>query len=356
MKGVIENKFGQKAEDVIDIVERVNNSKRNFLIMNKLQGKYIPVNPYIALDMFDKLADQIEYIEGKILVVGFAETATAIGCEVAYRLSLKGKDVDVMHTTRVAHPGKPVYKFREEHSHAVDQLLYISRDELAAYDSIVFVEDEVTTGDTICNIVKLLHADGIKADIRVASVINCMSEDEMLRFEEMGVKACWLMKLGKEALSVEGTGYRYTHLTLELPNTRFKVDTEDYYAQLKKVMNEVLQSVNVSDNSTVLVIGTEECMYPAMCLAMFLKARVSQTDVVATTRVPIHVEGEIFSRDIVGSSYGNYTTSIYNLRKYDTAVVVSDAECGSCAELCDILLTKYGINDITEVSLVNNKE
>ena len=60
--------------DLVCIGKRENNKKRNYLVVNKLQGKHIPVSPSKALGMFDALADILKekYSGKKLLLVGFA--------------------------------------------------------------------------------------------------------------------------------------------------------------------------------------------------------------------------------------------------------------------------------------------
>ena len=68
-------------KDLVKIAKRENNTKRNYLVVDPLQGKHIPVVPSKALDLFTALADTFreKYKDEKLLLVGFAETATAIG-------------------------------------------------------------------------------------------------------------------------------------------------------------------------------------------------------------------------------------------------------------------------------------
>ena len=67
-------------KDLVKIAKRENNTKRNYLVVDPLQGKHIPVVPSKALDLFAALADTFreKYKDEKLLLVGFAETATAI--------------------------------------------------------------------------------------------------------------------------------------------------------------------------------------------------------------------------------------------------------------------------------------
>ena len=129
------------AADTLRIAKRYNNPKRSYLLVNPLQAKHIPVSPAAALEMMGALGDQVaaKYPEAR-LVIGFAETATAIGAAVAARL---GPDCLYVHTTREALDGDWIL-FREEHSHAAEHRL--CADHLADWidrsPAIVFVDDE----------------------------------------------------------------------------------------------------------------------------------------------------------------------------------------------------------------------
>ena len=75
-------------QDLVTVAKRENNTKRNYLIVNRRQGKHIPVCPKEALEMFSALADIVRqaYRNERLLIIGFAETATAIGAAVAVEL------------------------------------------------------------------------------------------------------------------------------------------------------------------------------------------------------------------------------------------------------------------------------
>ena len=47
-------------EDLVRIAKRENNNKRSYLVVNRLQGKHIPVKPHEALAMFKELAAQLK--------------------------------------------------------------------------------------------------------------------------------------------------------------------------------------------------------------------------------------------------------------------------------------------------------
>ena len=138
--------------DLVRIAKRENNNKRNYLIVDPLQGKHIPVSPSRSLGLFSDLAKTVEeeYKDERLLVIGFAETATAVGAGVAIIL-----DAKYIQTTRENIPDVEYLFFSEEHSHATEQKL-VKNDIDAVIkdiDRIIFVEDEVSTGKTIVNII-----------------------------------------------------------------------------------------------------------------------------------------------------------------------------------------------------------
>ena len=58
-------------KDLLKIAKRENNTKRNYLVVDPLQGKHIPVVPSKALDLFAALADTFreKYKDEKLLLV-----------------------------------------------------------------------------------------------------------------------------------------------------------------------------------------------------------------------------------------------------------------------------------------------
>ena len=110
--------------NIISIARRQNNAKRSFLVVNKLQAKHIPADPSASLVYFKQLG-QIAAKSCKrherVLVIGFCETATAVGAAVANEIP----DSTYCHTTRENMGIEPTACFLEEHSHAVDQNLYL---------------------------------------------------------------------------------------------------------------------------------------------------------------------------------------------------------------------------------------
>ena len=84
--------------DVLLLAKRWQNSKRSYLLVNPLQAKHCPSDPGQALAMMRSLGRQVaEHYPQARLVIGFAETATAIGATLA---SCLGPDCWYIQTTR----------------------------------------------------------------------------------------------------------------------------------------------------------------------------------------------------------------------------------------------------------------
>ena len=334
----IENKMNLNIDEVISIVERDGNKKRNYLIMNKLQAKYLPVKASQAFDMFDLLAEEVKQYTGNIVVIGFAETATAIGARIAQKLAENPENkVTFLPTTREVFKQTPIVEFKEEHSHAVEQTIYGSEETFENADYIIFAEDELTTGNTILNCVKNLN---FKCKYVAASLANCMSDEQIKTFKENNIEPIWLMRLdksnytsisGNDSINIEYENSENTNIkvenTIKLDNPRLGVDILKYFNDSIKLAENIMKNNEFTDKK-VLILGTEECMYPGMIVADYLNKNGVDAYVQTTTRVPACVSQKedypLKTRYQVKSLYGDRFTYIYNLEKYDIAIIISD--------------------------------
>ena len=67
----------------ISLAKRLNNNKRGYLIINANQGKHRPALIEDVKNEYETLAKLSEGILKNALVIGFAETAIAIGATLA---------------------------------------------------------------------------------------------------------------------------------------------------------------------------------------------------------------------------------------------------------------------------------
>ena len=334
-------------KELVGIAKRENNNKRKYLVVNTRQGKHVPVSPKMALDMFRELGSSIreEYKNEKVLVVGFAETATAIGAALAIEL-----ESAYIQTTREIIEDVEYLFFSEEHSHATEQKLVKDDIESIIFDidRIIFAEDEVTTGKTIMNIISILdklYPDTVKYS--VASILNGMDESAMGLYKKKSIKLHYLVKTSHSeydtiADSFAGDGKYHDCNTDEyngeikqlklssMMNTRRLTDTAEYqkwcdqlYSKLEVYIDEKVKNA--------LVIGTEEFMYPAIYVAKCIEEKGVLVKTHSTTRSPIAVSGEdnypLHERFELKSMYDkNRVIYIYDLQQYDLVFIISDSE------------------------------
>jgi adenine/guanine phosphoribosyltransferase-like PRPP-binding protein len=343
----VENKTPYDERRLIGIAKRQNNSKRPFLIVNRMQGKHVPVDPAEALAYFRQLGRLAAESCGRgerVLVVGFAETATAVGAAVAAEVA----GSVYCHTTRERMGGrKPAVEFLEEHSHATDHALHV--DGLYDFDRIILVDDEITTGRTVSNFIRALDERGlIKPSVKftVAALIlgadakilpdgerislACLTRVDSSRITAPDISpipACVSDAEAPEAERICVTG---------LPDPRWGVVLEDYLRACSRFAAEAAQKLDM-EGDNILVLGTEEFMYPSMYLGRALRARGKNTLCHATTRSPIEPfrEGDypIRSQWPLPSLYdSSRQTYLYNLMRYDAVVIATDSPRNDWAE------------------------
>lgn len=388
-------------KDLVRIAKRENNNKRKYLVVNRLQGKHMPVKPGECLEMFDALAGIAAEAFGdeNILLVGFAETATAIGARLAAKM-----DCYYMQTTREEIEGAEYFYFTESHSHAAQQkLVKTDLDKVMEKVSrVVFVEDEVTTGNTILGIAALIRkAYGEGTAFAVISILNGMDGEAEEIYARQGISLYYLVKTDHSGYTGEAEKYRgdgvYYGCPLQecrgdgayygcsLPgcrgsgiyredsakgygfregvirqgdsgerisgpgmyraegyrNARRLVKGGDYQAACEMLYGQARRLIPFAGRERVLVLGTEEFMYPAIYAASKLEKEGYYVKCHSTTRSPIAVSTEegypLRERYELHSPYEyGRRTFIYDLQKYDKAVIFTDARGGAERGLGDL--------------------
>lgn len=347
--------------DLVKIAKRENNTKRSYLVVDPLQGKHVPVEPSKALNLFKSLASKLQgkYEGERLLLIGFAETATAIGAQAAITLGTK-----YIQTTREVIPDVSYLFFSEAHSHATEQKLV--KDDIDRVinetDRIVFVEDEVTTGNTIMNIIRIIRREyQRKIKFAVASLLNGMTEEYLKIYQEEEIDLHYLVKTDHSGYSAIAEKYHCDGLSIraiqedhtqeklavsiqdkiwnELPhiisipgwmNARRFVDAKQYETACKKLAETVIAETSVKQGERVFVIGTEEFMYPALLTGQEIEKMGCDVRSHSTTRSPIAVSTEeeypLHCRYELRSLYDpDRKTFIYDLESYDRVIVMTDS-------------------------------
>lgn len=369
-------------KDLVRIARRENNKKRGYLVVDPLQGKHVPVRPSEALGLFRALAEKVRetFAGERLLLVGFAETATAIGAAVAAELGMR-----YIQTTREEVPGAEYLYFTESHSHASEQRLAGNEVDqvMPLTDRIVFVEDEVTTGNTILHIVDILEKRyGGNVRFGVASLLNGMEETALQTYEKRAIPLCYLVKTdhsryteiaegskgdgvcipadlsrmcsvetasscmpAKRVSGSELSGRPLTgkHVRRGYQNARLCVDGASYReacGQLWESCRCLIKCRESEDrvqgcktSQRILVLGTEEFMYPALYVGAQMERLGAEVRCHATTRSPILPGTEegypLHRRYELRSLYDrDRITYIYDLEQYDEVWILTDAGAG----------------------------
>lgn len=143
------------------------NPKRAHLLVSNVLGKHVPQRPSVVHGAGFELGERVRALLGaegarRAVVLGYAETATGLGHAVADGL----RDAPYLHSTRRPVAGvEQAGGFEESHSHATSHLLLPEdRDLLASGGTgadasvLVLVGDEFSTGNTVLNTIRALHA------------------------------------------------------------------------------------------------------------------------------------------------------------------------------------------------------
>lgn len=349
-------------ELLVRVAKREKNQKRPYLVVNPLQAKHVPVSPRKTLAVFDALARCLRqaYDGEKLLLIGFAETATAIGSRLAVVL-----DSDYIQTTREDLEEAEYLYFTESHSHATEQRLVKNglMERIQEADRVVFVEDEVTTGDTIAKLADLLQkAYPKELKFAVASLLNGMDEKAALRYQERKISVHYLVRTDHSRFTELAEGFlgdgHYESLYFQgkkiegnLPEGKKREENDTYICRetitgavnprrittgaayrraCEKLWEQVYGLWEGGSGESVLVLGTEECMYPAIHVAAELSKLGCRVKCHATTRSPIAVSREaeypLHCRYELPSFYEmGRRTFVYELKRYDRVLILTDA-------------------------------
>ena len=334
-------------DDLIRVARRENNQKRSFLYVDPYQGKHIPVSPTEALSLFGALAGKVAeaYPDEKLLIIGFAETATAIGNAIAYYLN---DAVAFLTTTREDVEGASYLYFSESHSHATEQRLVLDglAEQISRVDRIVVAEDEVTTAKTIAKAIRVLREQFPERELHfgIASLLNSMSEENLNAFAEQGITCTYIARIPFGYRIGETEDYEYSqHITepfspsqIRIDRVEFRTDWEQRRAEDAEIMTDTCDRFWQemlplgSDHKRILVLGTQEFMFPGMLLGAALEEQGHTVRFHATTRSPIDVSDDprypLHRRFPLCSFYEeNRRTFIYDLAQYDEVLLVTDA-------------------------------
>ena len=336
-----DNPLNLNIDDYLDLALR-NNKKRRFLFISKNLGKHIPVNPekvdnlgYLLAKAYKK--KYLNYKEEKELVIGFAETATALSHSFFNYLESAKLFI---HTTRENLDLNRI-DFLEEHSHATEQILYTDKIfSLKNIDTLILVDDEITTAKTCINMIKELQKKYVIASIlnwidekreeeikAIAKSLNCKIEFVYLfngsfnfKFDEDKPLSDKFEKVN----SNKEVKVKFLDLNLErhlenkkyLKGTgRFGIDRKEQeeLINILKASSEKLNSIR--ENDKILALGVEEFMYIPMILSKFMKGDIYYHSITRSPIIPFNDKNYPIKKKYKLNSYYLYNLNINNSKE-----------------------------------------
>ena len=392
---IVQNDFAFEPQQLFDMAMRIN-EKRRFLFVSKVLGKHLALAPEVPLLTARLLAHQFLQLpipQGQAIahalktnehvtelyqvvkhgqfhmtkpvrIIGFAETATALGHGFFECFS---GDVAYVHTTR-EHllDTAPIVTFEEEHSHASTHRLYGSPDFFVKDAHIVLVDDEMTTGQTNLNIIRQLHTRfPYLTNFTLVAILDWRTEAHLQAMHALakelqitieavsllaGQIAVDILQPLPEEVSAPNVASApaapihrlqltrmQSHRSKDEVDTsydgryfqwsgRFSMSASDQYNLQQKIPMLAKQIEPLRKGKSCLVIGTGEFMYVPLQLAIALGQDVKFH---ATTRSPIlpHAETVIYERfqfeSIEMPGVMNYLYNVPN-EAYDTIFIVTE--------------------------------
>ncbi|MBK3646379.1 phosphoribosyltransferase [Streptomyces sp. MBT33] len=167
------------------------NPKRAHLLVSNVLGKHVPQSPSVVYGYGFALGRRVRELLGteeadQAVVLGYAETATGLGHSVADGIG----SAPYLHSTRRPVAGVTAAGgFEESHSHATSHLLLPENPALLAGDGpLVLVDDEFSTGNTVLNTVRDLHARYPRRRYVVVALVDMRSAADAGRLEEFAAE------------------------------------------------------------------------------------------------------------------------------------------------------------------------
>ncbi len=241
--------------------------------------------------------------------------------------------------------------FSEVHSHASEQKIVKNDIDkiINEVDCIIFVEDEVTTGNTILNIINLIEkVYSKKICFSVISLLNGMNDKAIKLYNDKNIKLHYIVKTEHSAYTQICEKYNadgeYNKINISSPKINFKtlninsdyIDArrlttgENYLNSCENFWKRISAGIEIPSNKKILVIGTEEFMYPALFIAHKIEDKKNTVKCHSTTRSPIsvsrHENYPLHRRYELISLYDdNRKTYLYNIDRYDKIIIITDS-------------------------------
>ncbi|OQY09015.1 MAG: hypothetical protein B6I28_03740 [Fusobacteriia bacterium 4572_132] len=410
---VNENPFNIDIKDLFGMAARIN-KKRSFLFVSKVLGKHIPVSPFKVMYMGrvlgelyankeykmemkslkktvsfeiedvkkELLKDKIDLPENNIFI-GFAETATALGHSVFETF----KNAKYIHTTRENINEEPIFDFKEEHSHATDHKVFSQNKAFFENENqIVLVDDEITTGKTVLNIIKEIQKKYPRQSYSILTLLDWRTEEHKKKYIEManklGIKIN-VYSLISGNVKVEGKA-DIKKDNVDFYNVEEKVEINEYYfddlfptiyknyieftgrfgidskinKKIEDVSKKVAEKIDGKERKK-LVLGVGEFMFLPLKIASFMNGEVyfhstTRSPILAKKKCDYAIQSKFVMYNIYNSTVKEF---LYNIPEdYYDSVYIFYERYSSKKEVDKMKkeLEKIGIKKINMCFMLNN--
>lgn len=348
------------------IAERIN-PKRTFLFVSTVLGKHIPVKPSTMDSAYQDLVDQLPILNGNVTVIGMAETAVGLGAGVFSKIEDIYPESIYLCSTRFRIPEQPVLcEFVEEHSHAQDQIIHASTDEsinkaILETETLVLIDDEITTGKTLNNVVASLVDCGFSKikEIVVISLVSWAGEND-ISFALPNIKVTSINlfhgNYSWEPVSNPNPPVRNMPFSNLVGFSNQPILSACNWGRIPtrsvNKFNDFDHILNDIDNcKKYLVLGTNEYLWPPYMLSKAIEELGCEVHFSSTTRSPV-LEGDAIKHtksfaDNYGQGIQNFAYNV-NPDLYDEIlIVVETSEQSVDQQLLDQIGHKSRVINLT---------
>jgi hypothetical protein len=311
-------------------------SRRPYLLISKPAARQIPIRPAFMNSMVSLLVDQINDLEGPVLVIGMAEGGIAPGGNMHRDLISRSVESYYTCSTRMRLDKEILFQFEEAHKWALPHNIYLSVDP-AIYDrikTIVIVEDEITTGNTTMNLMQnIVDSNRFKnlKKIIPAAFADWSQAAADKRFPRLSSSVSLLTGLLKHnnisANPVSPEVYEWEKII-----DNINLDKDWGRLTSSTVDDCLLLDFTVKLGEKILVIGTTEYAWPPFMLADRLEKQGADVEFVIAQQNTLTVGDTIKQTFVFSDNYGlGINNFLYNVdvRKYEKIIYCAETSADS---------------------------
>jgi len=316
------------------------NPKRGYLFVSKVLGKHYPVRPSVMDDVYNKLAAKLPACDGPTVVLGMAETATALSHGVYEHLLKKTGHQELLfqHTTRYPLKRPLALQFDESHSHAPQHFLYEAaaaehRRLFTGASHLILVDDEISTGATLANLYRAYRCVNPQlASLQIVSLTNWLTPENLEAFRAS-------VDIPVEFHNLLRGDFRFqpnpdfNPPPLEAPSSPGRFWDDVIPANFGRLgiqgeLNPPFEQTNLMNDlqpgDRVLILGSGEFAYPPFLLARWLESQGVDVRFQTSTRSPVllgaDIASSVTSTDNYHEGIANYVYNVVD-RTYDRTVL-----------------------------------